>query len=89
MADRDVRDVKKEWAAKFQPLVGRKIKTVRWMYNDELVATGWSKAPIVLVLDDDTLLYPSMDDEGNDAGALFTQEGRKTKGLEPVAPVIR
>ena len=34
---------------------------------------GWSKneIPMVLVLSSGTILYPSQDTEGNDAGALF------------------
>jgi hypothetical protein len=34
---------------------------------------GWQKreTPMVLVLSSGTILYPSQDTEGNDAGALF------------------
>ena len=53
-------------------LLGRKITSVRYMTEEERKGLGWSHASIVIGLDDNTLLYPSMDDEGNDAGALFT-----------------
>lgn len=80
--------LKAQWAARFQPLVGRTIKAVRWMSAQESVNCGFDQAPIVLVLDDNTLLFPSRDDEGNDAGALFTQAGDLTPGLAEIAPVL-
>ena len=33
---------------------------------------GWYKRPIQIKLEDETWLTPSQDDEGNDGGALFT-----------------
>lgn len=53
-------------------LVGRKIVKVRWMSEEE--ADGWYSRPVVIHLDDGTLLYPSADDEGNNGGALFGQD---------------
>jgi hypothetical protein len=44
---------------------------------------GWDKSGIVLMLDDGTYIYPSRDDEGNGAGALFTSHADL-----PVIPVI-
>jgi hypothetical protein len=41
------------------------------MTKVEQNAEGWRRPATVLVLDDGTLLYPSRDGEGNDAGALF------------------
>lgn len=52
-------------------LKGRKIKDVRYMETDEVNGLGWSCGAIVIELDNGTLLYPSCDDEGNNAGALF------------------
>jgi hypothetical protein len=75
---------KARWAKAFQPLVGRRIAAVRWLGDDEVEELGWTEAPIALQLDDGTLLWPSQDDEGNGAGALFVQ-GEK---LPEVAPVI-
>jgi hypothetical protein len=80
--------LKQEWADRFKPLVGRTIASVRWMDEEEMEASGWERSPIVLQLDDGTLLFPSADDEGNNAGALFTQAGDKTPDLSPIAPVI-
>lgn len=53
-------------------LLGRKIVQVRYTTDTELDALGWDRACVVLQLDDGTALFPAMDDEGNDGGALFT-----------------
>jgi hypothetical protein len=82
------RELKHKWAKSFQPLVGRTIKSVRWMLDAEQKKLNWYHAPIVIQLDDGTLLYPSRDDEGNDAGALFVQAGRIIKDTPETAPVI-
>jgi hypothetical protein len=67
--------MKTDWEKKAKAcLVGRKITGVRWMEQDEADDMGWSRRAIVLQLDDGNLIYPSMDDEGNDAGALFTND---------------
>lgn len=65
-------------------LQGRTIVKVGYMSEEEAEAMGWSARPIVIELDNGLLLYPSMDDEGNDGGALFTSD-EKTPGL----PVLR
>lgn len=52
-------------------LVGRKIKAVRWMSKEEAEDIGWHDRPIVIHLDDGSLLFPSSDDEGNNGGVLF------------------
>ena len=52
-------------------IVNRTIVAVRPMTKAEQNAEGWRRPATVLVLDDGTLLYPSRDGEGNDAGALF------------------
>lgn len=69
-----------------QHLLNRKIVAVRYMTEKEQAEVGWSYRPIVLHLDNGSMIYPSMDDEGNDAGALF---GQDKKGKELVFPVLR
>lgn len=64
-------------------LVGRRIKAIRYLTDKEMADLGFSKSCVVLVLDDDNCLYPSRDDEGNDAGALFT-----TYRTLPVIPTV-
>jgi hypothetical protein len=53
-------------------LVGRKIVKVRYMNDREVEEFGWSDKAIILILDDKTAIWPSADDEGNNAGAIFT-----------------
>lgn len=55
-------------------LVGRKIVDVQFMTPDNAAQMGWHQRPIILVLDDGNLIYPSSDDEGNDGGSLFTND---------------
>jgi len=64
-------------------LVGRKIVMVRYMSESERESMGWHTRPIVLQLDDGNMIYPSSDDEGNGAGAMFTNNEK-----QPVLPVI-
>ena len=53
-------------------LVGRKIIAVRYMNEKEIDDHGWTTKALIMVLDNGIAIYPSRDDEGNDAGALFT-----------------
>jgi hypothetical protein len=54
-------------------MIGSTIIDIRPMTKAEMDKEGWRKReiPMVLVLSSGTILYPSMDTEGNDAGALF------------------
>lgn len=72
------------WLHDLKPiLVGRTIESIRYLSDSERDELGWMRSSIVLQLDDGTLLWPSADDEGNDAGALFT-----TNENMPTIPVI-
>lgn len=55
-------------------LVGRTIVKVRYLTDEERDLIGFSSRAVVLQLDNGLLVYPSQDDEGNDAGALFTTD---------------
>ena len=66
-------------------LLNRKIVEVRYLTDDEQDSLGWHSKSILFKLDDGTLVYPSKDDEGNDAGALFYQ---KEESDDYVIPVI-
>ena len=66
-----------------EKLVGRKITEVRYLDAKETEDMGFFRSPVSLLLDDGNWLVPSADDEGNDAGALFTSY----KDL-PTIPVI-
>lgn len=75
---------KKHWELYVtKALVGKKIVAARYLNDDEVESLGWYKSAIVLLLDDGTYVYPSRDDEGNGAGALFTSHADL-----PVIPVI-
>lgn len=59
-------------------LVGRRIARVRPMLDDEMDDFGWYEGygsiPMVIILDDDTVLVPSADPEGNGAGHIFVEK---------------
>ncbi len=55
-------------------LIGKRIVSVEYMTSKEINNLGWYKRPIILQLDDGNIIYPSMDDEGNNGGALFTND---------------
>jgi hypothetical protein len=75
----------KRWEkSAIQLLVGRKIVSVRYMTHKEREAHGWTAKCVVIELDNGIKIYPSRDDEGNDAGALFTESDAC-----PTLPVIR
>lgn len=78
-------DMETHWTkvAKDQ-LLNRKIVAVRYLSESERSDLGWNYRPVVIQLDDGNLIFPSADDEGNDAGALFTNSEK-----QPVLPVLR
>ena len=74
----------KEWediAAKL--LVGRKIVSVHYMSDREMKTLDWDRRAVVIQLDHGLLIFPSADDEGTDAGALFTTDDKSS-----VLPVL-
>lgn len=66
-------------------LVGKKVTAVRYMTDEEVEDMGWNSKALVIQLDDSSIIFPSRDDEGNDAGALF---GQTKDGEELTFPVI-
>ena len=75
---------KKYWEKEVaRHLVGRQIRSVRYMTDQEVKDASWFHAAVIIELDDGTVLYPMADDEGNDAGSL----GTNNKELQ-VIPVI-
>jgi uncharacterized protein YaeQ len=66
-------------------LLNRKIVSVRYMDDEEMDSVGFhSHRPLVLQLDDNTLIYPSRDDEGNDGGAIHYQKENDENYILPV-----
>jgi hypothetical protein len=68
-----MRDVEEFWNRKAQTLVGKKVKAASYMSEEEAEALGWHSRPLVIEFDDGSVMFPSMDDEGNNAGSLFGQ----------------
>ena len=67
----DPEKLKIHWQKKVaKELVGRKIKTVRYLNKEE--AGDWWSVPIAIQLDNGKWLTPMRDDEGNDGGAIHT-----------------
>jgi hypothetical protein len=79
------KDMDKFWTdvAKKQ-LLNRKIVDVRYLTNEEMEDFGWEERSVVMVLDNGNIIFPSQDDEGNGAGALFTCDPD-----QPILPVLR
>ncbi len=65
------------WASKAaNALVGRKIVAVRYLNDLEVSRLGWDSRSVVIEFDNGHIMWPSRDDEGNDAGALFCTDYR-------------
>ena len=79
-------EARKRWTAEAKKhLLSRKIIGVKYMSDSEQKDCVWSNAAVVLLLDNGTLVWPSADDEGNDAGALF---GISESGEDITLPVL-
>ena len=81
-----IKDPEKYWTGLAKKnLVGRKIVSVRYLSDEELETLDWYDKAIVIQLDDGSIIFPSRDDEGNGAGALF---GQNEAGESIDLPVI-
>ena len=65
-------------------LGGRKIVAVRYLTDAERDRMAWTSRALVIFLDNGTFFFPASDDEGNNAGALFTSDKQN-----PIIPVCR
>lgn len=63
----------------FRFLVGKEIKSVRYLTEYEANELGWSSRPLVINFSDGTNLIPQRDDEGNDGGALWFLDTPKNR----------
>jgi hypothetical protein len=77
------KEIIKKWEKDCGVLVGKTVKSVRYLTDSEMEDFMWSCRPLAIFFTDGTYLIPSKDDEGNDGGALFTN----IKNL-PTIPVI-
>jgi hypothetical protein len=64
----------KKWLEKVESaLIGRKIIKVKYLNaKTSMDVFGWNYQPFEIYLDNGVILTPSADDEGNNAGAIFT-----------------
>ena len=53
-------------------LVGRTITKVEYIPRDEADENMWHSRPIAILLDNRDWIFPTIDDEGNDGGAIHT-----------------
>jgi hypothetical protein len=78
-------EIETRWTAYAnKALRGRRIVAVRYLTDEEMEDMGWYSKPIVLQLDNGTLVFPSADDEGNDGGAIFFCSEEDPNGVIPV-----
>jgi len=74
----------KKWNTKCNlALVGKTVQVVRYLTDQEQKQLGWDNKSLVIIFNGGICVFASSDDEGNSAGALFTN----IKGLETI-PVI-
>lgn len=66
-------------------LLGKTIASVRYMTKAEAKNMGWESRPVTIFFTDGSYIFPSMDDEGNDGGALF---GTTKDGEDMTFPVL-
>ena len=66
------------WNNRAKVLVGKTIKEVRYMTDEEAKDFMWYKKPIVIVFTDGSYIIPQMDDEGNGGGALYGSDDKLT-----------
>lgn len=78
MAKKDGAQLRKTWSAEAtRVLAGRTIVKAQYIPDP-----GWGTA-LELTLDNGTKVYPSSDDEGNDAGALQCAEPENQNTILP------
>jgi hypothetical protein len=58
-------------------LKGRTIVNVQWMTEENAKEIGWRNRPLLMVLDNGTIVHAQADDEGNDGGALYVDTNKK------------
>lgn len=78
-------DLENHWAKVASDLLlNKKITRVRYVSHREAEDMDWTSRPVAFMLETGIWFFASMDDEGNDGGALFTSHPEKS-----VLPVLR
>jgi len=81
---KDTIDSRQQYFIDKAKLVGRTIKSIRYITPNELENMGWSKAGPVLVLDNGVEVFVQCDDEANDSGVLVAFNPKD--GKEAILP---
>ena len=68
---------RKVTAAASAALVGRTVVRVGYMGAAEAAEAGWDHRPLLVQLDDGTVLLATADEEENDAGVLIVQTAER------------
>ena len=72
------------WMARVTALlINKRIVDVRFMSSADMEAHEWDAGPVMFQLHTGEWVYPSMDDEGNGPGSLFT-----TSASLPIIPAL-
>lgn len=72
-----IKDPQEHWTrVAASVLLNRTIVAVRYLDREEADRLGWSSRSVIFELDNGDLVWPSCDDEGNDAGTLFTTNSK-------------
>jgi hypothetical protein len=64
----------KHWNERANELVGKTIKSCRYMTDEEKERLGlghWGRINVIITFDDGTVAFPSQDDEMNGSGVLY------------------
>jgi hypothetical protein len=73
-----------EWEDKINAqLKGKTIAHVQYLTDEEISDLSWSKRGFVIVFTDGSYIYPTSDDEANNAGSMRTSFEEL-----PIIPVI-
>ena len=73
MSNKTTKDYKKIWSRNANKVIKNSIvKEIRWMTQKEVDDYGWLRSAPVIEFTNGLTIIASMDDEGNDAGALLT-----------------
>ncbi len=64
-----------EWEKKINKfLIGKKISFARYLTQEEAQEIGWDRKGLIIWFSDGSHVMPTMDDEGNGPGAMFTSD---------------
>jgi len=70
---RNTQALKKKWSAAISKiLVGKTIKEIRYLTDQEQEQFDWLDSAVVIIFTDGSWIIPMSDDEGNNAGAIQT-----------------